>query len=162
ASGHRLSGICVGAATQEQVGLDFGVFTDIEFTYNGSYLMQNLPPNPYLIQFGCTSGRYASQWFRSQPDSTTADLVSVGARITTTASARLGPARLGRPGSIAGTVTDKAGHRLSRICLIVYNARNKIALSLSGPLTLTSKGRYVVSGLTPGRYLVEFLDCRQH
>lgn len=155
ASGRRLSNICVGAATQGQAELNSGIFTDIEFTDNGHYLMQNLAPNPYLIQFGCAGGRYASQWFKSQPDLTTADLLSVNPGGTTMASARLS-----RAGSIAGTVTDQAGHPLSGICVSIADTRGEAFVDLPGSPALTTKaGRYTVGGLIPGRYLVQFMDC---
>jgi len=153
-AGHRLSNICVGAATDAQTELG-EVFTSITFTDNGRYLMQNLTPNPYLIQFGCAGGRYASQWFRSQPDSARADLVSVNPGVTTMASARLSLA-----GSIAGVVTNQAGHPLSGICVSLVDPRNKNFVTLPGAPGSTAKtGRYVLGSLPAGRYLVQFMDC---
>lgn len=154
ASGHSLSNVCVGAATEAQAGLG-EVFTDITFTSNGHYLMRNLAPSPYLIQFGCSGGRYASRWFGSQPDSSAGELVSVNSGVTTVASAMLRTA-----GNIAGVVTDRQGRPLSGICVTVADAGDKAFVNLPGGPVVTGKtGRYVAGGLAPGRYLLQFVDC---
>jgi hypothetical protein len=152
-SGRRLSGVCVFLSTESDIALGGGFFS-VTQTDHGRYLIQNLVPGPYVIDFGCPGGPYASQWFQSQPDSTTAELVAVNPGVTARANATLTPA-----GSIAGTVTNQAGRRLSNICVTAANARNKIAISmLTGP-AFTVQGRYRISGLTAGRYLVQFSHC---
>jgi hypothetical protein len=66
-SGHGLSGICVDAATETDAA--FGPFFEASAeSRHGSYIMSNLAPGQYLINFGCElGGRYANQWFPGAP-----------------------------------------------------------------------------------------------
>ena len=158
-AGHGLRGTCV-SATPESGQMSPGDFAQTGFGNGfgqpGRYFITDLVPGPYLVEFnlGC-SFRYASPWFNNQPDSTTADLLSVNPGVTTTVNARVGLA-----GSIAGTVTDKGGHRVSGECVIVFNARNQNPVSLPNGTTFPGRrGHYRIDGLSPGRYLIQFSQC---
>ncbi len=144
-AGHKLSDICVTA----------GDFDDLEFTDAGRYLISNLTPGAYQLNFGCFSSeqKYANQWFRSQSSSEAANSVSVSADVTTTINARLS-----RAGSISGVVTDPAGHPLSNICPSVSNAASR-SVPLESESESGSKGHYTITGLAPGRYVIQFEDC---
>ena len=157
AAGHRLARVCVQATTMTDIE-DGQISAGANSAPGGRYVMRNLAPGPYFIEFHCAGGTYASQWFNAQPDSTTADLVSVEPGVTTAASARL---KLG--GSISGTITDTAGRPLSTVCVTVYNASNKVLVILPFDFNfnLTGPGRYRIKGLSPGRYLVQFFDCME-
>jgi len=155
AAGHRLARVCVQATTLSQIE-DGQVSAGVNSARDGRYVMRNLAPGPYFIEFHCAGGTYASQWFNAQPDSTTADLVSVGPGVITAATARLKLA-----GSISGAITDTAGRPVSTVCATVYNASNKIPVILPFDFNfnMTGPGRYRIGGLSPGRYLVHFFEC---
>lgn len=154
-AGHRLDGLCVAAATITQAELFPQAFSDFGFTARGRYRMDNLAPGRYLLEFNCGSPHLGTQWFDAQPDSTTADLLSVDPGVVTPVNAKLGKAA-----SITGTVVNTAGNRLSDICVAVVNARNLMAINAPGTaFAATARGRYAIGGLSPGRYLVRFSDC---
>ena len=156
-AGHRLNGVCVAASTTAQSGL-VQDFADVAFTARGRYRIDNLSPGPYLLEFNCGSPRLSTQWFDAQPDSTTADLLSVSPGVVTPANAKLSKAA-----NITGTVVNTAGSRLGNICVIVFNARNLMPVNGPGSeFATTVRGRYTISGLSPGRYLVQFSDCGDH
>ncbi|HYK33764.1 MAG TPA: carboxypeptidase-like regulatory domain-containing protein [Streptosporangiaceae bacterium] len=157
AAGHRLARVCVQATTMTDIE-DGQVSASVSSAAGGRYVMRNLAPGPYFIEFHCAGGTYASQWFNAQPDSTTADLVSVEPGVITPATARLALA-----GSISGTITDMAGRPLSTVCVTVYNASNKgpVILPFDFNFNMTGPGRYRIHGLSPGRYLVQFFDCME-
>lgn len=154
-SGHRLDGLCIGAATISEAALFPQGFGDFGITTKGRYRIGDLAPGRYLLEFNCGSARWGSQWFDAQPDSTTADLLSVNPGVVTPANAKLS-----KGASITGTVVNTAGRRLSDICVTVVNPRNLMAVN--GPETAfaaTEGGRYAIGGLSPGRYLVRFSNC---
>ncbi len=97
------SGDCIGlAAAQNAAGI--APFTAGGATGRGGrYRISDLSPGEYQVSFDCETGRYANQWFNSQPDSTTAEFVAISP-VTT----RLDQ-KLSRAGEIAGTVTTRAG-----------------------------------------------------
>jgi hypothetical protein len=157
ARGHKLSGICVYAATEFQTELG-GVFTQDSFTQHGTYSISGLAPGQYEIDFGCgLQSKYADQWFPDAQNAGSADLISAGPGRTTGINAVL---RSG--GSISGVVTNKAGHPLAGICVTATRASGfTLAASVGqiGQPPTGSHGTYKISGLTPGRYDVSFTPC---
>jgi len=154
-SGQPVKGDCIGLAaphdTDEAESFTGGGFT----ARNGHYRLPDLTPGEYQVSFDCEEGRYADEWFDSQPDSTTAEYLAINPGVTTRLSQRLSPG-----GTIAGTVT-RGGRPAGDICVGVFNARNKqfvLPIYSSEPTTNRS-GRYRVGQLAPGRYLVQFSDC---
>ena len=158
ASGHRLSGICVYAATEMQT--EFGaVFTQDSFTEKGRYTISGLAPGQYEVDFGCgLRSPYADQWFPDAQNAASADLISVGPGRTSGIDAVLRPA-----GSISGRVTNKAGHPLAGICVTATRVTAGTALAeaigqIGQPVT-GSRGTYQISDLAVGRYDVSFTPC---
>lgn len=150
-AGHRLSNVCVAilAGNQSPFG---GTIDDLTVTSNGRYSDQNLASGPYLVDFGCGGGQFVDQWFRAQPTFGQADAVSVRAGgVTSGIDAVVRPS-----GAISGVVTNRAGRRLSNICVFVVNRSTDQALS---NIVFTQDGRYVVPGVAPGAYDVQFSDC---
>ena len=158
ASGHRLSGICVYAATTDQAELG-AVFTQDAVTQNGSYTIAGLAPGQYLVDFSCgLSSKYADQWFPGAPDAGSADLISASAGRTSGINAVLRPG-----GSIRGVVTNQAGHPLADVCVtaaITQSAASEFGGAVGNAQPVTGQhGSYRISGLTPGRYYVSFTPC---
>jgi len=160
ASGHRLSGVCVEAATEDEAAFGPGFAEEFASTEHGTYTISGLAPGQYLIDFGCgASSKYADQWFPGAPDAGSANLIWAGVGRTTGINAVL---HLG--GSISGVVTNKAGHPLAGVCV----SANRLPMGtgglfvvigdVGGPVT-GSRGTYKISGLAPGRYDVSFSPC---
>ena len=122
---------------------------------NGRYFMNDLPPGVYQLSFGCGYVyRFPSQWFRSKPDSSSANYLAIDPGVTTTVDQTVGLA-----GIIKGKVTDKAGRPIPSICVNVANARDGQFVTPIDSGAVTNHGRYQVGQLAPGRYLVQFTDC---
>jgi len=158
ASGHRLSGICVYAATEAEAELG-PVFQTFALTSNGTYSMPDLAPGQYLVNFGCQLDHaYANQWFGVKPGAGQPELVSAE-------PGRTGgiDAVLRRAGTITGVVTSSSGHPLAGICVTPVEIGQPASVvesegGLSAPPT-DSSGDYQVAGLAAGRYSVEFSPC---
>jgi hypothetical protein len=157
-SGHPLSGMCVRLLAPQVSDFIGPGFAQFAFTNDaGHYRFANLAPGPYQLVAGC-GARYAPSWFRSAPDSTTASFLSTLPGVTTNVDFKLE-----RAGSISGTATDRAGHPLGSICVLLANAKTKLLLKTAeNPATTGSSGRYRFHGLRAGQYLVQFSDCHQH
>jgi carboxypeptidase family protein len=117
----------------------------------GRYQITGLAPGKYRIQFtgSCLvgAGGFAPQWFDGQPAKAKASLV----RVTSGAVTAGVGATLSADGGIAGTV-QVAGTPTAGVCAIAYPAGG-------GSPTLgqtAANGGYQISGITPGRYTVEF------
>jgi protocatechuate 3,4-dioxygenase beta subunit len=153
-TGQPVKSDCIGLVAEHNL---FGLsnFSDTASTSrDGHYVLQNITPGEYQVSFDCEDGQYANQWFNHQPDSTTASYLAVNAGVTTTLNQKLSPA-----GRIAGTVTNKAGHPIANVCISVANASNGQIITPVNGGAMTYRGHYVVGQLTPGRYLVQFVDC---
>jgi hypothetical protein len=152
AAGRRLSNICVAILPGSQSVLS-ETFEDEVNTSNGRYSDRDLAPGPYLVDFGCGGGPFVDQWFRAQPVGQ-ADVVSVrpGA-VTSGIDAVLRPA-----GAISGVVTNSSGRKLSNLCVLAVNRRTG---AQPPTLAVTQNGRYVLFGIAPGRYEVQFSECIQ-
>ncbi len=144
-AGRKLNNICVFA----------GDFDNVEFTVTGRYLISDLTPGAYPLDFGCQGPdqKYANQWFRSQSNPAAADTVSVSASVTTTINAKLSLA-----GEISGVVTDPAGHPLGDVCPSVSSAASR-SEPVNSESSGAKKGHYLIGGLAPGRYVVLLQDC---
>jgi len=147
----------------ENPGINFGfpsipVFELDGYTQarsNGTYTIRDLPPGNYYAEFGpCDGTRYATQWFRAEPVIQSASLVSVIAGATTTGiSAVLRPG-----GSISGVVRNATGGRLTGICVTAENLAGPDPFD-SPPEAPSRAGSYLIRGLPPGRYAVQFGPC---
>ncbi|HEY3906073.1 MAG TPA: carboxypeptidase-like regulatory domain-containing protein, partial [Streptosporangiaceae bacterium] len=154
-SGHPLSGACVGLIPLQDTGvIDPFVGTNVTTNGAGQYRITNLTPGPYQLFAGCGS-RYAPSWFRSAPDNTTASFLSTLPGVTETVDFNLG-----HGGSISGTVTDRAGHPLGNMCVLIANPKTKALLDIPGNPTMTGRGgHYRIGGLSAGQYILQYSDC---
>ncbi len=169
ASGTNLSDVCVGLTSpaltaglgpSPLAGLlivpSFGAYVQASAGY---YEIDNLAPGPYQAEFfSCAPpNQFASQWFKSQPGPTRANLITVGAGVLTTGV----DAVLQRSGTITGVVTGPACGRLTGICVTTTNladhTQDEAQATLINPFT--SAGSYTITGLAPGRYAVQFTAC---
>jgi hypothetical protein len=142
-NGQPVKGTCVGLAAPDNV-LDWGSFNGTASSHDGHYVISDLTPGEYQVTFECQAGRYASQWFNAQPDSTTAEYLAINPGVTTTLNQKVSLA-----GRVTGTVTNPAGHPIGGICVFLANAKNgELIEPISGGAE-TARGRYTVAELTP-------------
>jgi Carboxypeptidase regulatory-like domain len=146
--GHPVPGICAEVIGNDSVG--GAVFGD----HNGSYVIDQLPAGTYQVGFfgGCgNSGSYAPYWYDNQPSENTATPISLATGQTFTVDAAL------RPGAtITGKATDAAGKGLSGICVNAAMRSEAHFGPFFGAQTGTNHGRYTLSNLAPGQYLIDF------
>lgn len=120
----------------------------------GKYEITNLLPGPYQVSFqpGCLSNSgYENQWFKDKPSPAGAVRVHVRADHTITGIT----SALVKGGSIAGTVTT-AGKPLRNACVFAQNVTQFLDF---GAANTNKAGKYVVPGLNPGKYEMEFYPC---
>ena len=121
----------------------------------GHYTVRHLAPGRYKVFFGdpqCFTSPpgLAPQWFDHQPREGTASIVTTKAGHTTAGI----DATLAPDGVISGTVTGPApAHtRLTGVCVRAV----PLAAGADPIYARTSEGSYLVAGVLPGRYLVQF------
>ncbi len=156
AAGAPLPGICAGVAPVGDPD-DIGGFEDQTVSNaEGNYRIANVAPGAYAISIGCQGGKFSTEWFPGQPDAARAGSASVTAGATTTIDARLQ-----RAGTIAGTVTTKAGKPLPHVCVDLADPKTGQFIDPTNEFDgITNRhGNYRIGGLTPGRYLVQFFGC---
>jgi hypothetical protein len=143
-------GVCVDVVTA-----DHGTFVDAAVTRKGGrYVMRDVPPGQYKVFFGdpacpVAPGGLAQQWYNAKHTSAAATVVAVRPGQATN---RI-DATLQRDGTISGTVTGPppAANPLAGSCVT--------AMPLSGArpvIAVSQASGYKLTGLVPGRYLVEF------
>jgi protocatechuate 3,4-dioxygenase beta subunit len=151
-SGHPVARACVvaigGGFAADSLAVGRTMVT------NGRYELTNLAPGTYGLGFGC--GHYGDQYYRAQASPLTATNVAVPAGQVT----RIG-ARLSRAATITGVVTNAAGKPLTNVCVTAdlagSHSDHVFDIYLSGFADRT--GKYRITGLQPGRYLIQFSDC---
>ncbi len=121
---------------------------------NGSYAITSLSAGTYEVGFsgGCgNSGDYAPTWYQNQSDESLATPIKLSAGGTATANQQMLPGA-----AISGKVTDASGRPLSGICV---DAATQTQAQL-GPvfmgIAFTQHGKYTITGLAPGQYLIDF------
>jgi Carboxypeptidase regulatory-like domain len=143
-----LTGICFEVVGNDSVSSYEG------FDTAGSYVIDQLEAGTYQIGFyaGCGNrGSYAPDWYENQPSQNTATPITLATGQSFTANAVLQPGA-----TITGRVTDAAGHGLSGIC-VAATAQSDAALgTLPEPSPQSRHGRYTLSNLAPGQYLISF------
>ncbi len=156
-SGHPVTGACVSVSPQQgyfsQSNLT-GTAAGVTMSQDGHYELANLPISSFDLAFGC--GRYAMQWYKAQATLQTATAVSTSSYSTARINARLSQA-----GAISGTVTNAAGKPLSQVCVLAAPAGQGGIPEVTDSGLTGKNGAYVIHGLLAGRYLVQYLDCRQ-
>ncbi|HEX5189528.1 MAG TPA: carboxypeptidase regulatory-like domain-containing protein [Streptosporangiaceae bacterium] len=156
-AGHPVPNICV-IATNPRSGAANEEFTGT----HGKYKITQLTPGRYQVEFsscggdfaffGITGLNYANQWYKRHSTQAAADTVVVRPAATT---ANINAA-LTKGATVTGQVVFKPTQRpISFVCVYAYTPDLK---TLSFGLT-DRRGRYLVDGLSTGRYIVEFDPC---
>lgn len=141
--GHPVGGVCV------QVNDDNA---DITTTGRGGrYSLTGVPDGSFQVLFfgGCgNTESVAPQFYPQSPTSVFAKTITFKPNtVTPNVDARMLPG-----GAIAGTVTDTAGHRLSRICVSTESTQGQLETSVDTGTATAQNGRYLVQDLAPGAY----------
>jgi Carboxypeptidase regulatory-like domain len=138
--GKPVGGICVDINRPRRSS--FGIETNPDGTYKAT----GLTPGVYTVQFsgGCGNrGSYLPQYYNGKTMQATADPVKlIAGHITTGIDATMQAGA-----TIAGTLTDAAGHRLSDVCVGI-DTRSDQFLSGDGVFTdieFTTNGAYRAS-----------------
>jgi hypothetical protein len=143
------AGVCVTAFPRTGPGV-----VEVAATSRaGRWRLPGLDPGSYRVLFSpiCLAGfpQVTPQWFNDKSGPKSATPVNVAADRTTVAI----NARMAAPGSISGTVTDKARAGLPGICVA---ALPETAGSVSVSAVTAADGSFSIAGLAPGKYLVRF------
>lgn len=159
AAGNRVQDLCISLVPVSSLQSPFFFFENVAFAYDGAYAAENLAPGLYAVSFGCFygGGKFARQWFMGQSEQGMANLVSAPAGVVTSGV----DAVLQLSGSISGTVTNRDGKPLARICVEASSVGAPAPTYFFGPgFTVTRKnGNYVLHGMSPGSYVIHFVDC---
>ena len=137
-------GACVEATPVSGSAAEFGLIGVSVTSHSGRYKITGLRTGSYRIQVYPNCGGFAM---------TLPHLVRVTqGKVTAGVNASLPAAPA--TGSIAGLVTGPGAAAVPGACVEAY----QIPGGLVGMTTADARGRYRVTGLTPGRYKIEFGD----
>lgn len=146
-----VGGICVSAETTATNGTDWvnGATT----APDGTYSIGGLPAAPLVVRFqDCNhTGPYVEQWWKQASNVGAAQVLTIAAGVTRTGI----NAALDVAAEIRGTVTDRAGNPLGGICV-----QATTSTFVGGLSTTDGAGNYAVDLARPGKYVVQFVDCR--
>jgi hypothetical protein len=149
ASGRKIPGCVLVANVNRNVQLP----VNETFELGGRYQLTGLPPGAYRVAFPSVCTGYATQWYSRKASPAGAARVIVRAGHTTSGI----NAALTAAGSISGVVTSAATRAgLGNICV---TAQNVAQFEDFGFGVTTGQGHYLVLGLNPGRYKIEFFPC---
>lgn len=147
AHGQPVGGVCV------QINDDVGELTRTR--PNGHYSLIGVEDGSFQVLFfgGCgNSGSLAPQFYPNSPTSLLATPIKFRPNtITPNINATMQPG-----GTLAGTVTDTAGHRLSRICVNTFTPQFPLLTSIEVGSATAVGGKYLISNLAPGAYGLAF------
>src|SRR4051794_18018109 len=121
----------------------------------GHYAFHGVSPGNVIVHFGpLTSGslEFAGIFNGNVEDPTQAPVIVVGPRTAAAADAQLP-----RSATITGTVRDESGAPYAGACVSIPKGATD-GFSDAGVRT-SSDGTYTFSGLAPGDYRVQFLQC---
>lgn len=139
-----LAGVCVVAQN-----LVSGGTTKAISAQDGSYSITGLSASSYDVRFtGCSPGAsVVAQFWNGQafPQTATSVQVSDGQTVTGIDAA------MQQAGTVTGLVTDANGHRPSGVCVHLVSGNSAVVLSGK-----TGLGRYTITNVPPGHYLVDF------
>ncbi len=145
-TGQPIAGVCVTVSPASDIG---NAISTACSDATGAYHAIGIPTGTYLVAFADPAGNYSEQWFDAKADALSADPVEVITGSTTSnVDAAMSPA-----GKISGVVTDSSGQPIQGVCVYAYEATT--FNEANGNCT-DSTGTYVIGGLTPGSYDVEF------
>ena len=143
------AGVCVTAFPRTGPGVVAVAATG----RTGRWKLPGVDPGSYRVLFSpvCMAGfpPVAPQWFRDKAGQRSAIPVTVAADRTTAGI----DAKMAMPGSISGTVADRAHAAVPGICV---TARPEAAGSVPVAAVTAADGSFAIAGLPPGRYLVQF------
>lgn len=147
AHGQPVGGVCV------QINDDVGELTRTR--PNGHYSLIGVENGSFQVLFfgGCgNAGSLAPQFYPNSPTSLFATPIKFRPNtITPNIDATMQPG-----GTLAGTVTDTAGHRLSRICVNTFTPQFPLLTSVDTGSATAEAGKYLISNLAPGAYGLAF------
>ncbi|MEO7061492.1 MAG: carboxypeptidase regulatory-like domain-containing protein [Lapillicoccus sp.] len=115
---------------------------------DGRYSLTGVVPGHHVVCFATYSGPYVSECFDNAPDESSATPVLAVVRKFTTANAVLS---LGS--TLTGLVTDKAGAPIPGVSV---NAASPSSTGPYGYATTDETGRYTLTGLRSGSYVISF------
>ncbi|HEX2322112.1 MAG TPA: carboxypeptidase-like regulatory domain-containing protein [Streptosporangiaceae bacterium] len=156
-AGQPIGGICV-TATNTRTGATSTQFSN----RHGQYSVGSLTPGRYQVEFSSCGGdliifglrglNWANQWYKGHSSQAAADTVIVRPTKTT---ANIN-ASLTKGGTITGQVVYQPTKRpIYFTCVFAYTP-DFSTLSFS---VTDRRGRYLVDGLSSGRYILEFDPC---
>lgn len=146
-SGVGVAGVCVYVASDN--GADYN-YSGNPTEGDGAYTFVNLPTDAYSVTYfpGCGAGP-EDRYFEGESVVSKANPVSVVAgRVATEVNQTLVTG-----GSITGRVVNSAHTPLSRICVTATST------AVFETAVTTSEGSYVLPGLLPTSYAIEFSAC---
>jgi hypothetical protein len=125
---------------------------------HGHYVISDLPPDTYQVGFSsCGDTNIVGGWFggpgRPTGNESRAALINLAAGGTVSGI----EAVLRFAGSISGSISGPARQRGSFVCLGITSPRTPDVASDGFGLELGSS--YSITGLAPGRYLLDFVPC---
>ncbi len=131
-----------------------------ETNSTGTYKFAGLAPGTYKIYLGdplCpfTDNSFAPQWYQGKSSEATATGVKV---VSGSVTAGVG-ATLGGDGTITGNVTTLSHKPVAGECVTaspVDPVADPLLAAVPHPVVAISSGSYVLTGLVPGKYTVEF------
>ena len=150
------SGVCVVAVPE---GAN-AVAEDADTGLTGAYKFTDLVSGTYKVYLGDPScpfsdNSYAPQWFQGKSSQATATSVKV---VSGKVTAGIG-ATLGGTGTITGVVSTASHKPVAGECVTaspVNPVPDPLSDAVSHPVIAISSGSYVLTGLVPGKYTVEF------
>jgi protocatechuate 3,4-dioxygenase beta subunit len=147
AHGRPLGGICVQINDENE---------DLTQTRpNGHYSIGGIENGSFQVVFfgGCgNGGSVAPQFYPNSPTSLLAKLVRFKPNtITPGIDATMQPGA-----TVSGLVTDKAGRRLSRVCVSTYTTQLGLPTFIDTGFAIAKSGKYLIPNLEPGTYGIVF------
>jgi hypothetical protein len=120
---------------------------------DGTYTAQCLSSGNYKVWFnpadaGIDGALYAAEWYNKKADFQTADMVAIAAPGATSGI----NAQIVGGGAISGKVTDSHGVGIAKVHVVAFVADG----NWYGYDDTEENGEYIVSGLAPGSYKLQF------
>jgi hypothetical protein len=115
----------------------------------GTYELMGLAAGSYSVEFGCSYGTDAVQWYSNAANQVTATKVAVTGGATTSGIS----ANLVAGGSISGTVVNTSSSPMGGVCVSASDPGSASTVSTS---VTSPDGTYTLQGLATSSYDVEF------
>jgi hypothetical protein len=148
AAGHPVPGVCVWARYRTFAQ---GISTGKDGSYHARFLLPGQVTVAFTASCDTSSpppGNWAPEWYKQRFSLAKADPVTIRAGHTTKGI----NAVMRHGGKIAGVVTNGSGSRLTGVCVdVLSNDATTFVAQVR-----TTRGRYLVDSLDPGRYRVLF------